>query len=78
MTKIDDRCANCGGKFGLVCHRRWRLRFCSKVCKTNFLAKTTKDYAGMRKWFGLLAPAAMRSRPHTSPASGSCDHSRAG
>jgi hypothetical protein len=78
MAKIDDRCANCGGKFGLVCHRHWRLRFCSKVCKTNFLAKTTKDYAGMRKWFGLLAPAAMRSRPHTSPASGSCDHSRAG
>jgi hypothetical protein len=39
MAKFDDRCANCGGKFGLVCHRHWRLRFCSKVCKANFLAK---------------------------------------
>jgi hypothetical protein len=50
MAKSDDRCANCGGKFGLVCHRYWRLRFCRKVCKTNFLAKTAKDYARMRKW----------------------------
>jgi hypothetical protein len=64
MAKIDDRCANCGGKFGLVCHRHWRLRFCSKVCKTNFLAKTTKDYAGMRKWFGFTS-----SRGDEEPAS---------
>ena len=37
MAKFDDRCANCGGKFGLVCHRHWGLRFCRKVCKTSFL-----------------------------------------
>ena len=58
MAKIDDRCANCGGKFGLVCHRHWGLRFCRKVCKTNYLAKTAKDYVRMRKWFGMLARAA--------------------
>ena len=54
MAKLDDRCANCAGKFGLVCHRHWGLRFCRKVCKTNFLAKTAR----MRKWFGLSARVA--------------------
>jgi hypothetical protein len=57
MAKLDDRCANCAGKFGLVCHRHWGLRFCRKVCKTNYLAKTAKDYVRVRKWFGMLARA---------------------
>src|SRR6266446_1729103 len=46
MTKLkNNRCANCGGKFGLVSHHHWGLRFCHKACKHNFLAKTAKDYA---------------------------------
>jgi hypothetical protein len=40
MTKLENRCANCGGKFGLVSHHHWGLRFCRKPCKDNFLAKT--------------------------------------
>jgi ribosomal protein S14 len=55
MTKLENRCANCGGKFGLICHHHRGLRFCRKACEDNFLAKTAKDYACMRKWFGLLA-----------------------
>jgi hypothetical protein len=55
MSKSENRCANCGGKFGLVCHYHWGMRFCRKVCKNNFLTKTAKDHARMRKWFGLLA-----------------------
>jgi ribosomal protein S14 len=55
MTKLENRCANCGRKFGLVCHHHWGLRFCRKACKDNFLAKTAKDHACMRKWFGSLA-----------------------
>jgi hypothetical protein len=39
MTKLENRCASCGGKFGLVCHHYWRLRFCCKACKTSFLRK---------------------------------------
>jgi ribosomal protein S14 len=54
MTKLQNRCSNCGGKFGLVSHHHWGLRFCRKACKDNFLAKTAKDYACMRRWFGLL------------------------
>ena len=54
MTKLENRCANCGGKFGLVCHHHWGLRFCRKACKDNFLAKTAKDHARMRRWLGFL------------------------
>jgi hypothetical protein len=50
----NNRCANRGGKFGLVSHHHWGLRFCHKACKDNFLAKTAKDYACLRRWFGFL------------------------
>jgi len=33
MTKSENRCSYCGGKFGLVCHHHWGLRFCRKACK---------------------------------------------
>jgi hypothetical protein len=55
MTKLENRCAGCGGKFGLVCHHYWGLRFCRKACKDNFAVKTAKDHARMRKWFGFSA-----------------------
>jgi ribosomal protein S14 len=54
MIKLDSRCANCGGKLGLVSHQHWGLRFCRKSCMDDFLAKTARDHARMRKWFGLL------------------------
>jgi hypothetical protein len=53
MSKMDNRCAHCGGRFGLICHYHWGLRFCRKACKTTFLAKAAKDHARMRRWFGL-------------------------
>jgi hypothetical protein len=49
MTKLEKRCAHCGGKFGLIYHHHWGLRFCRKACKDDFLAKTAKDYARVRK-----------------------------
>jgi hypothetical protein len=55
MTKLENRCTNCGGKFGLVYHSHWNLRFCRKACKDDFLAKTAKDHTRMRKWFGRFA-----------------------
>jgi hypothetical protein len=54
MTRSENRCSNCGGKFGLVCYYHWGLRFCRKACKDNFLARTARDYACMRRWFGFL------------------------
>jgi len=60
MARSENHCANCGGKFGLVCYHHWGLRFCRKVCKHNFLAKTAKDYAHLRTCFAFLA----RGKPH--------------
>jgi hypothetical protein len=54
MTKLENRCANCGGKLGLICHYHQGLRFCRKACKDNFLTKAAKDHACMRRWFGFL------------------------
>ena len=55
MSKLENRCAHCGGKFGLVYHNHWNLRFCRKACKDDFLAKTAKGHARMRKWFRRVA-----------------------
>jgi hypothetical protein len=57
MTKPENRCANCGGKFGLVSHHHLGLRFCRKACKASFVAKAAKDHACMRKWFGFASRA---------------------
>ena len=52
MTNLENHCANCGGRLGLVCHHHWGLRFCRKACKDSYLAKTAKDYARIRRWLG--------------------------
>ena len=61
MTKLEKRCAHCGGKFGLIYHHHWGLRFCRKACKDDFLAKTAKDHARVRKWFGRAPSSKERS-----------------
>ena len=58
MTKNENRCANCGGKFGLVSYQHWGLRFCRRACKNTFLARSSKDHARVRKWFGFLGRVA--------------------
>jgi hypothetical protein len=30
------RCDYCGGKLGLIVHRKWRLRFCKLACKNYY------------------------------------------
>jgi hypothetical protein len=54
MRRSENCCANCGRKFGLVNYRHWGLRFCRKVCRHAFVARTAKEHLRMRKWFGLL------------------------
>lgn len=63
MAYLENRCANCGGRFGLICHHYWGLRFCRKICKDNFLAKTAKDRALISKWFGRAGSRKEGSRP---------------
>ena len=54
MTKGENRCADCGGKFGLVVHRHATFKFCRKACKDNFLAKLQRDQDRMKAWLGVL------------------------
>jgi len=70
MRRSENHCANCGGKFGLVSYRHWSLRFCRKACKDDFLAKTAKDHARMRKWFGRAASSmnATATTAHAVPS----------
>jgi hypothetical protein len=57
VTKFENRCANCGGKFGLVCYHHWGMRFCRKSCKDAFLVKAANDYArGAEKNASMDAP----------------------
>jgi hypothetical protein len=42
----SNRCAVCGGKFGLVRHYSWRTGLCSQNCKHHF--KNCRD--GDHKW----------------------------
>jgi hypothetical protein len=58
MTKSENCCANCGGKFGLVVQHHWGLRFCRKACKDQHLARSARDLARLRRWFGGAAPVA--------------------
>jgi len=60
MTRSEKRCANCGGKLGLVSHQYWGLRFCRKACKDAFLTRTANDHAYVRRWFGFVACASKR------------------
>jgi len=53
MTKRENRCADCGAKFGLVVHRHGRFKFCRKACKDNFLAKLQRDRDRMKAWLAL-------------------------
>jgi hypothetical protein len=47
MIKLENRCASCGGKFGLVSHYYWGLRFCRKACKTAFLQKRRRTFLSL-------------------------------
>jgi ribosomal protein S14 len=52
-SKLENRCAHCGGQFGLIRHQHWALRFCRKACKDNFRAKSAKDHARTSNWLGF-------------------------
>ena len=48
MTKLVNRCARCGGRFGLISHSHWGLRFCRKACREQLIARAAKDRARVR------------------------------
>jgi hypothetical protein len=51
---MNKRCAQCGGKFGLIRQRWHQTQFCSKRCREKFLDKAARDKDRLRKWLGFL------------------------
>ena len=48
-----NRCAICGGKFGLIRHYSWRTALCSKNCVDRFKIRRESH----RKWLHLFRAA---------------------
>ena len=37
MIRHPRICDHCGGRFGMVTHRWWGIKFCKKTCKDAYL-----------------------------------------
>ena len=59
------RCALCGGRLGLISHRKGRLRFCKLAHKSAY-SEREREYhnAEQRRklWFDFLSKEAMDAR----------------
>ena len=42
------RCNHCDGQLGLIIHRKWKARFCSKACKEAYEQKLDEERAKLR------------------------------
>ena len=49
-----NRCAQCGGKFGLIRHRWYSRQICSLRCRGRFLNQLAKDRDKVRRWLDFL------------------------
>jgi hypothetical protein len=48
VKSVMRRCNHCNGQLGLIIHREWRLRFCSKACKEAYEQKLDEERAKLR------------------------------
>jgi hypothetical protein len=47
-------CDNCGGRLGMIVHRKWSRRFCNRACKTAFEHRQHEEFRRrMRALFKL-------------------------
>jgi hypothetical protein len=58
-------CDNCGGRLGMVSHRKWSRRFCSRTCKTAF---EHRQHDKFRRRMRELVKLSGFPRSGTSPA----------
>ena len=56
---MKQRCAHCGGRFGLIRDRWYGHQFCRAKCREAYLDKLALDRERVKRWLGLLA----RSHP---------------
>ena len=50
---VANRCAHCGGRFGMVTHRWWGNKFCKRACKNAYLRELALGRDKIRRWFGF-------------------------
>ena len=50
------RCNHCNGQLGLIVHRKWMLRFCSKSCKKAYEHKLQEERRAKLRHLAFLAP----------------------
>jgi hypothetical protein len=50
------RCNHCNGQLGLIVHRKWMLRFCSKSCKKAYEHKLEEERLAKFRHLAFLAP----------------------
>jgi hypothetical protein len=48
------RCSHCGGQLGLIVHRNWTLRFCSKACKKAYEHKVAEERRAKGRYLAFL------------------------
>ena len=55
------RCNHCHGQLGLIVHRKWMLRFCSKSCKKAYEHKLQEARRPKLRHLAFLAPGGRRA-----------------
>jgi hypothetical protein len=60
------RCDYCGGRLGMIVHRNWMLRFCSKLCKKAYEHKAEEQRLAKQRHLAFLAN--VTHSPDTSTA----------
>jgi hypothetical protein len=57
-TTVMRHCNHCHGQLGLIVHRKWMLRFCSKSCKKAYEHKLREESRAKLRHLAFLAPGA--------------------
>ena len=55
-TRVMRRCNHCNGQLGLIVHRKWMVRFCSKSCKKAYEHKLQEERRAKFRHLAFLAP----------------------
>ena len=56
-------CNHCHGQLGLIVHRMWMLRFCSKSCKKAYEHKLQEERRAKLRHLALFHLASRRGAP---------------
>jgi hypothetical protein len=53
MNRHPKICDHCGGRFGMVTHRWWGIKFCKRTCKDAYLHELALGRGEIRRWYGF-------------------------